>query len=556
VQSRSESIRAIRNDTFDVCVIGGGATGAGCALEAQLRGLRTVLIDAGDFASATSSASTKLVHGGIRYLERGLRQFDLGQLKVVRQALHERVHMLRNAPYLAHPRQFLIPCSSRVEKFYYGLGLRLYDAFSGASNLAPSRALSRQETLDELPELNSSGLSGSVVYTDGQFDDARYGLALVESFSALGGRAGNYLKLLSFDVGKEGRLTSASVEDRHTQGTFVLRARVFLNATGPYSDGIRRLASAKAAPRLVLSRGVHILLPLISEKNEPALLVPRTEDGRVIFAIPWLGRMLVGTTDQEVSDPGDLPVTREEAEYLLGQLNRQLGQRRGLGEIVSAFSGVRPLIQPAHARQTKQLIRDHEVEVDLQSGLISILGGKWTTYRAMAEDAVNHIERRLGRPVTRSRSVDHLLAGSAGYSTKLPAELSMRHDLSPLQGLHLTNKFGDAADEVCAIAQREPALRRRVVDGFPAIEAEITYSIRYEMAMTIEDVLARRLGLQSFSWELSLTAARKVGEHFGRECGWSARECSGAVEEYSNRIRERQRVLGLVTGPANDFEHC
>ena len=546
MRSRDESVRAIRSETFDVCVIGGGATGAGCALEAQLRGLATVVIDAGDFASATSSASTKLVHGGIRYLEQGFRSLDVGQLKVVRQALHERVRMLRNAPYLAHTQQFMIPCSSGLESFYYGLGVRLYDAFSGASNLAPSRRLSREDTLNGFPELNPAALSGSVVYTDGQFDDSRYDLALIESFTGLGGQAGNYLRLLSFEVGKDGKLASAVVKDETSQETFLLRARVFLNATGPFSDGIRKLASADASPRLVLSRGVHILLPLNSEKDNLALLIPHTEDGRVIFAIPWLGRLLIGTTDVEVSDARESPVTREEAEYLLWHLNQYLTKHRTPGEIVSAFAGVRPLVRRAHAKQTKKLIRDHEVELDTRSGLISVLGGKWTTYRGMAEDAINHVEQKLGRRPTESRSAEYPLAGSTGHSPSFVAELSKRHNLSHQQATHLVTKFGSASDEICAIAQREPDLWRRVVDGFAAIEAEIAYSIRCEMAVTIQDVLARRLGMQYFSWELSLMASHKVAQHFAREYGWSPGDCSAAVEEYAHSIREKQRALGLV----------
>jgi len=336
VQSRAESVRSIRDQTFDVCVIGAGATGAGCALDAQLRGLRTVLIDAGDFASATSSASTKLVHGGVRYLEQAVRKFDLREFKVVRSALRERICMLHSAPHLAHACQFLIPCFSRFESVYYGLGVHLYDWLSGSANLAPSHVLDRAQTLHHIPDLSSSGLVGAVIYTDGQFDDARYCLSLVKTFVGVGGSVASYLKLISFEREETGRLTGAFVQDQLRQDKFELRARVFVNATGPFSDGIRSLARSQVAPRLILSRGVHILLPvasagdssLASRAASPALLIPRTEDGRVIFAIPWLDRLLVGTTDQEVADHREVAVTREEAEYLLRHLNRYLRKPR------------------------------------------------------------------------------------------------------------------------------------------------------------------------------------------------------------------------------------
>ena len=544
MQNRIESVRSLHDQIFDLCVIGGGATGAGCALDAQLRGLRTALIDAGDYASATSSASTKLAHGGVRYLEQALREFDLGQFRVVRSAQRERARMLHNAPHLAHSREFLILCFSRWETLYYGIGVRLYDWLSGSENLAPSHVLDRDQTVERFSQLSTAGMAGSVLYTDGQFDDARYVLALIESFAEAGGTAGNYLKLISFERNAAGKLTEAVIEDRRSKEKLLVRARAFVNATGPFSDGVRALAHPDAASRLVLSRGVHILLPLSSPSDSVALLIPHTEDGRVIFAIPWLGRLLVGTTDQEVSDNSEFAVTREEAEFLIRHLNRYVRRPRSVSEIVSAFSGVRPLVRAAHAQQTKRLIRDHEVEVDQHSGLVSVLGGKWTTYRAMAEDSINHVQHSLGQRVTQSRSANYPLAGAPGFSQRYAGELSARHGISLDQAQHLTQKFGTAADEVCVIAQREPALRRRVADGFPAIEAEIAYSIRCEMAMSIEDVLARRLGFQFFSWSLAVQAAPKVAQHFVREHGWSEAERAAAVNDYTNNIRRMQRALG------------
>ncbi len=288
---------------FDVCVIGGGATGAGCALDAQLRGLRTVLLEAGDFSSATSSASTKLVHGGVRYLQEAVADRDPGQYRVVKRALHERRIMLDNAPYLAHPLQFLVPCHTLWDSIYYGVGIKLYDWIAGGSNLFPSRYYSVQQSLERAPLLATQGLRGAIAYADGQFDDARFAMALVKSFAAAGGEAINYARVIGLD--KNPRIAAVLVQDSLAGTQFSISARAFVNATGPFSDHVRQMANPDLPNRLRLSKGVHILLPL-PEAMTDAILVPKTDDGRVIFAIPWLGRLLVGTTDTEVSGDDEI----------------------------------------------------------------------------------------------------------------------------------------------------------------------------------------------------------------------------------------------------------
>jgi glycerol-3-phosphate dehydrogenase len=543
MKTRADSLRALESESFDVCVIGAGATGAGCALDAQLRGLRTALVDAGDFASGASSASTKLAHGGIRYLQQAVAELDPGQFKVVREALRERLLMLQNAPHLAHTRQFLVPCFSRFESLYYAVGLKLYDWLAGSARLGRSRLLSRSEALAILPTLTRNGVTRAAVYEDGQFDDARFCVSLVKSFSEVGGEVANYLRVVGFERGQDGHLTSAVVEDMFMARMFALRAKVFVNATGPFSDGLRSLASPEISSRLILSKGVHIILPLIGDVSS-ALLIPKTEDGRVIFAIPWLGRLLVGTTDEEVEPGLDLTVTREEVEYLLRHLNRYSTLQYTIQDVVSAFSGVRPLVRATHFRKTKKLIRAHEVELDGSSGLVSILGGKWTTYRAMAEDAIDAVQKQLGGTAS-AKTRDFRVAGAEGHSSDQWRLLASLYDLSEATAKHLSEKFGSEAEAVLALGKENSELNSYVVNGAAPIQAEIVYCARAEMAVTIEDVLARRIGLQSFSWKLALQAAPVVADHLARELRWTAEQKSRAVEDYVSKIDRQCRVLGL-----------
>jgi len=546
MKSRTEALREIATRTFDVGVIGAGATGAGCALDAQLRGFETVLLDAGDFASATSSASTKLAHGGVRYLQEGVTNLDLGQLKVVRQALRERTLMLRNAPHLVHLLEFVVPCFSRFELWYYGLGMKVYDWIAGKGKLADSHVLSPTEALHHIPSLKADHLVGVVAYQDGQFDDARYGVTLVKTFANAGGEVANYLRVVGFERGPDGNLLAAIAEDTLSPRQLHVRARVFVNATGPFSDAVRSLANPRALPRLVLSRGVHILLPL-DEGVSSALLIPKSEDGRVIFAIPWLGRLLVGTTDQETTLQDELVVSRAEADYLLRHINRYSARQRTLGEIVGGFAGVRPLVRPHHAQATKNLIREHEVEVDKSSGLISILGGKWTTYRAMAEDTINAIQSRRGDPSRPSATRQHLLAGAEGYAPDYWKQLAREHPLEESTAQHLALKFGTDAPAVLDIAKHKPELYAPIIEGALPIQAEVLYCIRQEMAVSIEDVLSRRLGLQQSDWRLAMQAAPVVASHLASELGWSDPQKDYETRRYVTKIDRFLVAIGAAT---------
>jgi glycerol-3-phosphate dehydrogenase len=550
MRSHVEALHELASRTFDVCVIGAGATGAGCALDARLRGLQTALIDAADFGSATSSASTKLVHGGVRYLQEAVTHADLGQLSVVKHALRERVFMLRNAPHLAHRLEFIVPCFSSFEVAYYGVGMKMYEWIASRATLGPSRILSKANALNELPDLTSEHLRGAVSYWDGQFDDARYCITLVKTFANAGGEAANYLKAVDFERDTRGRLTAAVVEDQVSGNKFAIRARGFVNATGPFSDRLRSLVNPNSRKKLAPSKGVHILLPLENGISR-ALLIPKTEDGRVIFAIPWRGRLLVGTTDEEVQLGDELSVTHEEVDYLLRYLNQYVSKQYVREDIVAVFSGVRPLVKAGHA-ETKALARDHVIEVDEPSGLVSILGGKWTTYRYMAEQTIDALQRKLadsstnGPPVS-CKTQQHLLAGADGYTNDYWRSLARNDALEEATARHLSEKFGTDADAVIALTKSNPGLRTPIVQGAAPMQAEIVYAIRNEMACTIEDVLARRVGMQFYSLAMAITAAPVVASHLAKEQGWSRQEEIAAVDGYVRKIRHMQEAAGIRT---------
>jgi glycerol-3-phosphate dehydrogenase len=549
MRSRDEALRNIADASFDVCVIGGGATGAGCALDAQLRGLKTVLVEGADFAGATSSKATKIIHGGVRYLEEAVKGLDPAAYRVVNRALHERIVMLKNGPYLSRTMEFLIPCFHWLDAGYYGIGMKLYDRIAGKTSLFPSHFLSREDTLRRMPALKSDKLVGAVAYADGQFNDARYNIALVKTFCAAGGAAANYLRVTGFQKDEHGKLAAAEVEDRLAHRKFVIPARAFVNSTGPVADLVRNMATPGIPNRMRLSKGSHILLPLEVLPGADAMLVPKTEDGRVLFAVPWMGRLLVGTTETEVGVNDELLLTKDEVDFILRQLNGYLAKPVSPSQIVSGFAGARPLVSRGGRGETKKLSRDDEIEVDPQSGLISIMGGKWTTHRAMAEDTINATQKYLGVPVTPAQTRHHPLLGSDGFSTEYYLSLAKNYGISEPAARHLVERYGTTAPEVLELAKQNAELGKPIIEGFAPIRAEIVYSAG-EMAATIEDVLARRIGLEFFSWRAAQQAAPMVGALLGQQLAWSAEQTESAVREYVDRIDRYFRVAGLASASA------
>jgi glycerol-3-phosphate dehydrogenase len=545
MKPRAEELKNIAGQQFDLCVIGGGATGAACALDAQLRGIRTVLVEAGDFAGATSSAATKIIHGGVRYLEEAIKGADLQEYHVLVRALHERVRMLENAPHLTRILEFLVPSYRWIDIAYLDIGLKIYDWLAGPGRISPSKFLSLEETLKRMPGLNQKGLVGGVAYADGQFDDARYNMMLVQSFTVAGGNALNYARATDFRRDANRKLSGVAVRDQLTGQIFTVDAKVIVNATGPFSDFIRQLATPTVGKRMRPSKGAHILFPLDVFPSNDALLIPKTEDGRVLFAVPWNGRLLVGTTDEEVFPEADLVVTEADVEYMLRQLNQYLAHPVTPDEIVSGFAGARPLVGSEGEGDTKKLARDNVIEVDASSGLISIMGGKWTTHRAMAEDTIHRVQQVLGVTPTESRTRNHVLYGGEGFTEDYAEKLGHQHGLLEATARHLTSKFGTAAEEVLALASGNTALLQPVLAGFPAIQAEVVYSVRSEMAATIEDVLARRIGMQFHSWRDASDAAPVVGSLMAAELRWDDAYASEAIHRYVEKINHLLDSAGL-----------
>jgi glycerol-3-phosphate dehydrogenase len=549
MKSRSESLEKIQANPFDVCVIGGGATGSGCALDSQLRGMKTVLLEGADFASGASSAATKIVHGGVRYLEETVKQLDPAQYEVVSRALHERIHMLHNGPFLSRPMEFLIPCSSWFNVAYMGFGMKLYEWIAGKDSLFPSRFLSKTKALERMPGLAPDHLIGSIAYADGQFDDARYNMGLINTFVEAGGEALNYARVVGFTKDANAKLQAAAVEDQWTQQRFTVRAKGFVNATGPAADTIRGLATPGTPSRMRLSKGAHLVLPLEVFPTRDALLIPKTDDGRVLFAVPWFDRLLIGTTEQEVTIHDELYLSQGDVAYLLHHINRYFATTIRAEQIVSGFAGARPLVSAGGSRDTKKLARDHEVEVDARSGLISIMGGKWTTHRAMAEDTINAVQQSLGRAATPGVTLDHPLYGSAGYTPEFWQSLLRDYNLPEQTAKHLSQKFGTNATKVLQLTKEDSSLAAPIVSGFAPLRAEIAYCARYEMALTIEDVLMRRTGLQFFSWRAAISAAAPTAAILAKELGWSPEFEQSAAEEYRKQITRLIQLAGLPAEP-------
>lgn len=480
---------------WDVLVIGGGATGLGVAVDAAARGLKTALVEQSDFAKGTSSRSTKLIHGGFRYLKQG-------NVALVRESLHERGLLLRNAPHLVHPLNFIVPCYHWWEAPYYGVGLKLYDWFAGDLGLSASRHLSRGETQERLPNLKAAGLRGGIRYQDGQFDDSRLAIALAQTAATLGASVANYVRVVSL-LKKDGRVVGARVYDAESGKDFPVHARVVINATGVFSDTVRRMDETGAPPVIAASQGAHLVLPRQFLDGNTAIMVPRTDDGRVLFVIPWEDRVLVGTTDTAVTEtPLEPRPLATEITFLLEHAAQYLAKPPGRSDILSVTAGLRPLVKLPGAKSTAALPRDHVVLVSA-GGLITIAGGKWTTYRKMAADAV----------------------GKAMEVAGLPKKPCMTESLRLAD---TRRRSGQSASETIASAGGTGPRSRRLHPDLPLTADDVLHAARHEMARTVEDVLSRRSRSLLLNARAATEAAPSVAalltKGFGRGPVWEAEQ--------------------------------
>jgi len=458
--------RAGQQKPWDIAIIGGGATGMGVAVDAASRGFDVVLLEAHDFGKGTSSRSTKLVHGGVRYLEQG-------NVSLVMSALKERGLLRKNAPHLVHDLAFVVPNYSWWEAPFYGIGLKLYDLLAGKYGFGVSKVLSKEETLALLPALEPEELRSGVIYYDGQFDDARLLIHLAMTAADHGATLLNYCPATSLLRDAEGYLNGLTARDAETGEEFSIRARVVVNATGVFTDSIRAMANPAAEPLVVTSQGIHLVFDRAFLKGDTALMVPRTSDGRVLFVIPWHGHAVAGTTDTPVDAPSLEPhPLDEEIEFILETASRYFTRSPTRADILAVYVGLRPLVKGEG--KTSALSRDHLIHVD-SSGLLTITGGKWTTYRHMAEDCVDHaitLGRLRDEPCPTPNLRIHGYCENAG-------------------ALGALEVYGADAEKIQALAQN-PQLGAQLHPALPYIAAEVVWAVREEMARTVEDALARR----------------------------------------------------------------
>ena len=514
------------------------------ALDAALRGYRVALIDRGDFSGETSSRSTKLIHGGVRYLEQAIKKLDLAQLRQVRHGLAERRTVIRNAPHLAHPLAILTPVFSWFEGMYMTVGLTLYDFIAGHDAFPKGRWLKQAEALDKSPMLTRQ-MHSAVLYYDGQFNDARYALALTHSADEAGAAVVNYAAVTDF--GREnGQLKTAVVTDQLTGETISIRASVFLNCTGPYADAVRLLANPDLEPRIRPSKGVHIVLPRETLQSDYAILIPKTKDGRVVFAIPFGDKVFVGTTDNDYSDLTEEPVLEpDEVDYLLETVRPYLAKMPERTDVQAGFGGIRPLIVSSRA-DTKTLLRDHEVEHDSESGLLSLLGGKWTTYRLMAQDAIDRAGELLKKTVP-GRTETHYLIGGEGYNFDYWKQLQSQYKLPEDVCQHLMQTYGNRAEKVAQLTKVQPVLAEKLTESQPFIGAEVIYQVREEMAVTVRDVLARRWRLELSNWQLTAQLTPQVADLMAAELSWSETHRTSQINAYQSLLATFTKQAGLTS---------
>lgn len=498
--NRNQAIQRIEDtsEVWDFVIIGGGATGLGAAVDASTRGYRTLLVEQHDFAKGTSSRSTKLVHGGVRYLKQG-------NISLVLEALHERGLLARNAPHLVHALSFIVPIYSWWEGPFYGIGMKIYDRLAGKLGLAPSANLSREETIRRIPTIEQNGLLGGVVYFDGQFDDSRLAINLAQTIFDNGGVAANYMQVTNL-TRTNGLINGVTLQDHISGREYTVTAKAVINATGVFCDAIRKMDDSGARSIVAPSQGSHLVLPKSFLPGDSAIMVPHTPDGRVLFAVPWHDHVVVGTTDIAVDAPEMEPIPMaEEIDFILTTSAKYLAKAPQREDVLSVFAGLRPLVKSGDAKSSAALSRDHTILIS-HSGLITITGGKWTTYRKMAQDVIDQAESVAGFDRRPCQTEELRIHGAT------PDKKESDHWLV----------YGADAGAVQALARESPEWSERIHSDLPYLKAEVVHAARTEMAQTVEDVLARRTRALLIGARASIEAAPTVASILATELGYDS----------------------------------
>ncbi|EHY54493.1 mitochondrial glycerol-3-phosphate dehydrogenase [Exophiala dermatitidis] len=542
-------------EPYDLLVIGGGATGSGIALDAATRGLKVALVERDDFAAGTSSKSTKLVHGGVRYLEKAVWNLDYNQYALVKEALRERKYFLDTAPHLSSWLPIMIPLQRWWQAPYFWAGTKMYDFLAGSEGIETSYFLTKSKALDAFPMLKKDDLIGALVYYDGAHNDSRMNVSIAATAALYGATVVNHMEVTSLTKGENGRLNGAVVKDVIAEKNgkpappITIRAKGVINATGPFTDSIRKMDDPSVQEIVAPSSGVHVVLPgyYSPQKNSMGLIDPATSDGRVIFFLPWQGNTIAGTTDAPCNITPQPIAGEDEINWILneirGYLSPDINVRRG--DVLAAWSGIRPLVKDPKAKNTESLVRNHLVTVS-ESGLLTCAGGKWTTYRQMAEDAVDEAIKQFNletKPLTAPVRISGTevyddaapldgtcqthqvrLVGAHGYSKTLFISLIQHFGIETEVAKHLAEAYGDRAWTVAALSsptgQRFPVRGQRISQLYPYIDGEVRYAVRHEFAQSAADVLARRTRLAFLNAQAALEALPRVIDLMAEELKW------------------------------------
>ncbi|RWZ87780.1 MAG: glycerol-3-phosphate dehydrogenase/oxidase [Hydrotalea sp. AMD] len=514
---REKMIQNIRDTPhWDVIIIGGGATGLGTALDAATRGYSTLLVEQLDFAKGTSSRSTKLVHGGVRYLAQG-------NLSLVMHALKERGRLLRNAPHLAHAQQFIVPVYSFWTKWFYFLGLAFYDFLSIGWGIGRTRLLSKKKTIAALPLIKTGNLKGGIQYTDGQFDDSRLCIDLAATAHRYGATVLNYAAAASFTKNEGGQLTGVVIQDHINGEKYTVTANAIINATGVFAHSVMEMDDPEMPDSIAPSQGVHLVIDMEKFQSTQALMVPKTTDGRVLFAVPWHHKVIVGTTDTPVEQISTEPKPlEEEIQFIIDNYNIYASKPISMSDVKSVYVGLRPLVRKKGAgKNTSMISRDHTIMVSA-SGLITITGGKWTTYRRMAADVINHAIQ-LGKLTKKPAVTATLPIGKWGW----PINFSTHWHL-----------YGTNARLIQDIMKENKDWATTIHPDYPYTKAEVIWFVRHEMAQTVEDVLARRIRLLLLDAHAALEAAPAVAYLMQQELSHSEEWKAAQILHFSNLAKQ------------------